>query len=151
MASPDLSGEVINTIADSMFGETRQQMISRRLKEEGVFCYLKHYGTSLPDLPENSGLKVENAGLISDMPDIGMIDSFIVYDPRRVEVRLDSMETRDQMYMEPRKRRKPNIDSGISLAEQRANLEREGWITPFPHSLGRVVRYRPILQQPPSR
>jgi hypothetical protein len=134
----ELSSQTIDSIARSMPPEeTRQQMIARRLREGGVFSHLKFYGQPLPELPTDSGLKVESAGIIFDFPDMGIVDSFIVYDPRRIEVRIQRNEDRPfrtrrgrvtQVYRESPTRDDPN----------------EGWITPFPKSRGRVVSYRDI-------
>ena len=134
-----ISPQAIDVIVEAMVGETTQQMVARRLREEGVFSHLKLYEEPLPKLPEESGLKVVNSGLMFDFGEQGMVDSFIVYNPKRVEVRIQS------------EAEKPTIRRGRQSTAERQDRwrimqESEGWITPFPKSRGRVVSYRPVNQ-----
>lgn len=139
---PNFSKETLDEIVAAMLGETPHQMVARRLRENGVFSYLKDYDQPLPRLPETSGLKVVNAGPMFDFGDEGggMTDSFIVYDPSRVEIRINSQEEKNNEIRRGRQ----------SRSEQEARRQivnkPDGWITPFPESRGRVVSYRPIPQ-----
>lgn len=136
MSEIPLSSEIIHSITNSMLPEeTREQMVERRLREDGIFCYMKLASQPLPQLPPESGLKIETGGVVSVNGPEGVIDSFLVYDPRRIEIRIREDE-------------KPQlIGRGRRLnPEYPPDRPEDGWRTPFRGSLGRVVSYRPIQQ-----
>lgn len=140
----NLSEETVEAIVGSMYGvETPQIMVIRRLRETGVFCYLKPYDKPLPKLSEDSGLKVESGGVVFDFgQNGGMIDSFIVYDPRRIELKIRTTDVSDLSNQGLRQGRKSRVTN-----EHRIEDQGEGWVTPFHGSRGRVVSYRPIPQE----
>jgi hypothetical protein len=141
MTSPDkfrLTDKTVGNIVDSMLPEeTREQMVVRRLQDQGVFYYTKYAHQPLPELPPNSGLSVEPSGIVYTRDPGGIIDSFIVYDPRRIELRIQEDTS------------SPTVRRRGSKPERQIDKPEDGWQTPFHGSYGRVVSYRPIRPTQP--